>query len=153
MSETHASVALDSGEGQTICVDPPNCHLCGKPMPSGDALLDGHGLGECVAVCEACGGSGGGEVNTGPDPCNEPCAACLGMGGVPFEARGLLERVLIAEAEAATPCASCGGAKFLVGCHDGKFRAPPLAVKDAPRERYNLPTKDCPDCHGGEGAR
>jgi len=60
------------------------CHLCDGAMPDGDT--DGHGLGECVDICPTCGGSGDGERNTGPDPCDEPCATCLGMGGVPFAA-------------------------------------------------------------------
>lgn len=32
------------------------CHLCGGQFTTGDP--DGHGLGECVPVCETCGGSG-----------------------------------------------------------------------------------------------
>lgn len=34
-------------------------------------------------TCPTCGGSGNGEISTGPDPANDPCAGCLGKGQVP----------------------------------------------------------------------
>lgn len=34
-------------------------------------------------ACTICGGSGNGQFNSGPNPTDDPCAACLGGGQVP----------------------------------------------------------------------
>lgn len=60
------------------------CGLCGTALHDASELGLTHGLGECVAVCETCGGTGDGERQIEPDPYNEPCASCHGVGGIPM---------------------------------------------------------------------
>lgn len=55
------------------------CELCGLPIDLKDH--DGHGLGECVAVCDTCVGAG--TLGAG-DEFDKICLACKGTGGVPF---------------------------------------------------------------------
>ncbi len=79
--EARASVALD---GETQCVDPPAealavCALCDQPMETDG----GHGLGECVEVCEACGGSGDVFDRTDDYAGTRICGFCCATGGVP----------------------------------------------------------------------
>ena len=67
--------------------------------------FDGHGLGECVEVCKACGGSGA-DPNGGTRggiPCDY-CEACNGTGGAPFEAPNW-DAV---SPPAQRPCSRCG---------------------------------------------
>lgn len=82
------------------------CELCGFPIDRADP--DGHGLGECVNVCEACCGAGavpmphveyvtremaldacepsleGQPIQTGVE--DVTCPNCNGTGGTPMEA-------------------------------------------------------------------
>jgi hypothetical protein len=57
------------------------CHLCGLMKHPTDH--EGHGLGDCVDICEKCGGSGEGRSHGGETDAPDPCDHCSGSGAEP----------------------------------------------------------------------